>query len=119
MSFALGILCLALALHFYPTLLGQNVSEVAPLLMLALCIPGLRNLVEYHAELLYARGQTGVRAVNLAILAAAKGLFLALLLTNVAETSGLVWWLNAAFFALYLISAGVTYRALARPARKI
>lgn len=115
----LGILCLALALYFYPRLLGSNVAEAAPLVILALCVPGLRNLVEYHAELLYARGQTGVRAVNLAILAAAKGAILALLLNNVSETNHLVWWLNVAFAALYLISVGLTYRALAKPAKRI
>lgn len=115
----LGILCLATILHFYPTLLGKNVSEVAPLLMLALFIPGLRNLVEYHAELLYARGQTFVRTINLAILAAAKGGLLALLLNNLSEPAALVWWLNAAFAALYLVSLVLTYRALAKPARRI
>jgi O-antigen/teichoic acid export membrane protein len=115
----IGILCLATILHFYPTLLGKNVAEAAPLLMLALFIPGLRNLVEYHAELLYARGQTFVRTINLAILAAAKGGLLTLLLTNVSEPGTLVWWLNAAFAALYLVSLLLTYRALAKPARRI
>jgi O-antigen/teichoic acid export membrane protein len=115
----MGILCLATILHFYPTLLGKNVAEAAPLLMLALFIPGLRNLVEYHAELLYARGQTFVRTINLAILAAAKGGLLTLLLTNVSEPGTLVWWLNAAFAALYLVSLVLTYRALAKPARRI
>lgn len=115
----LGILCLALALHFYPRLLGGNVAEAAPLVMLALCVPGLRNLVEYHAELLYARGQTGVRAINLAILAVAKGAILTLLLLNVSETPQLVLWLNVSFAALYLLSVWLTYRALAKPAKKI
>ncbi|EFG8199959.1 lipopolysaccharide biosynthesis protein, partial [Escherichia coli] len=115
----LGMLCLALTLHFFPTLLGKNIAEAAPLVILALCIPGLRNLVEYHAELLYARGQTGLRAINLAILAAAKGALLAILLRNVSGNAELVLWLNAAFVGLYLISMTLTYRALAKPARRV
>ncbi len=113
-----GILCLASILHFWPGLLGRNVAEATPLLILALFIPALRNLVEYHAELLFARGQTGVRTVNLALLAAAKGALLALLLKNVDEPASLVWWLNVVFAALYVISLALTYRALSKPARR-
>lgn len=65
-TLALG--CLALLLHFVPTLLGKNVAQAAPLVALALLVPGLRNLVEYQAELLFARGQTLLRAINLALL---------------------------------------------------
>src|SRR5690606_26465179 len=83
-----GILALAVLLHFFPTILGRNVAEAAPLVILALCVPGLRNLVEYEAELLFARGQTLVRAVNLGLLAAAKAVLLAhvLLRLDGAET---------------------------------
>ena len=52
----------------------------------ALCIPGLRNIVEYHAELLFARGQTLVRMVNLALLAGAKAVLLTFVLTRGGET---------------------------------
>ena len=64
---------LAIVLHFFPNALGRNVAEAAPLVALAICVPGLRNLVEYQAELLFARGQTLVRALNLALLAGAEG----------------------------------------------
>ena len=115
----LAILFFALILYVYPTLLGQNVAEVAPLLILALLIPGLRNLVEYQAELLYARGQTLLRTVNLALLTLAKGGLLAGLLLTVNEPSVLVLWLNGVFAVLYLLSASLTYTALARPAKAI
>lgn len=115
----LAILFFALILYVYPTLLGQNVAEVAPLLILALLIPGLRNLVEYQAELLYARGQTLLRTVNLGLLTLAKGGLLAGLLLTITEPSVLVLWLNAVFAVLYLLSASLTYTALTQPAKAI
>lgn len=114
----LALACLAMLLHFFPNALGGNVSEAAPLIGLALLVPGLRNLVEYHAELLFARGQTLRRAVNLALLAGAKALLLIWLLASTAETSSLVTWLNGAFLALYMLSAGLTYSALGKPAKR-
>src|SRR5690606_37355471 len=78
----LALLALALLLHFFPAMLGSNVAEAAPLVILALFIPGLRNLVEYEAELLFARGQTFVRAFNLLLLGAAKAVLLMYLLTR-------------------------------------
>ncbi len=114
----LALLALALLLHFFPNALGRNVAEAAPLVGLALFVPGLRNLVEYQAELLFARGQTAVRAVNLALLAGAKGLLLIWLLSRVSDTADLVLWLNAAFAALYLFSAVLTYPALGRPPKR-
>ncbi|BCH26675.1 transporter [Mesorhizobium sp. L-8-10] len=113
-----ALLALALLLHFFPNALGRNVAEAAPLVGLALFVPGLRNLVEYQAELLFARGQTALRAVNLALLAGAKALLLIWLLNRVADTAELVLWLNGAFAALYLLSAVLTYSALGRPAKR-
>ncbi|TJW42541.1 MAG: lipopolysaccharide biosynthesis protein, partial [Mesorhizobium sp.] len=54
----LALATLGIVLHFFPNALGSNVAEAAPLVALAICVPGLRNLVEYQAELLFARGQT-------------------------------------------------------------
>jgi O-antigen/teichoic acid export membrane protein len=115
-----ALLALGLILHFFPNALGRNVAEAAPLVMLALCVPGLRNLVEYQAELLFARGQTLVRAFNLAVVAGLKALLLALALH---ATSGaiptLIVALNLVFLLLYLASALLTYRAMRRPAKAI
>ncbi len=115
----LGLLGLGLVLHFFPTALGRNVAEAAPLILLALCVPGLRNLVEYQAELLFARGQTLVRALNLALLAAAKAVLLICALTNLAETRDLVVSLNLVFLLLYLASALLTYSAMRQPAKSV
>ena len=51
------------------------------------------------------------------MLAAIKALVLFLLVQPSMSPDALVWWLNAAFLALYLASAAFTYTALRRPAR--
>ena len=114
-----ALLCLAVLLRFFPNALGNNVAQAAPLIMLALFVPGLRNLIEYQAELLFARGQTAIRAANLALLAGAKAVLLAWMLANITDVASLVLWLNAAFAALYIVSMLLTYAAMRLPARKI
>lgn len=120
--FAVSVLALATMatiLAFYPTLLGNNVAEAAPLVILALAVPGLRNLTEYQADLLFARGQTFLRAVNLGVLAAAKAALLSMVLKSFSETGDIILSLNAVFAVLYLLSMVLTYRALARPAKRV
>lgn len=114
-----ALLALMLALRLHPTLLGDQVAEVAPLVGLALLVPGLRNLVEYEAELLYARGQTWLRAFNLALLGALKAILLAKVLVGLADAPELVWWLNPVFLAIYAASMLLTYSALRLPARAL
>ena len=115
----LALLCLAILLHFFPGMLGRNVAEAAPLIGLALLVPGLRNLVEYQAELLFGRGQMMLRALNLALLAGVKAVLLTWVLGNMAATHDLVLSLNAVFAAIYLASALLTYSALRLPAKTI
>jgi O-antigen/teichoic acid export membrane protein len=114
-----ALLCLAVILYYFPTALGGTVSEAAPLVGLAVCVPGLRNLVEYQAELLFARGQTLVRALNLALLAGAKAVLLMFVMTRSTDTAAFIWSLNAMFAALYLVSALLTYSALRMPAEPV
>ncbi len=104
---------------FFPRALGANVASVVSLLPLVLFVPGLRNLIEYQAELLYARGQSGLRALNLALLGLAKAALLSWLLVTFLDTHDWMIWLNAMFAALYLLSAYLTYRAIKRPARRV
>ena len=115
----LALLCLAVILHFFPGALGRNVAEAAPLVGLAIMVPGLRNLVEYQAELLFGRGQMFLRALNLAVLAGVKAGLLIWLLGRVADTHELVLWLNPVFAAIYLVSALLTYSELRLPAKTI
>jgi O-antigen/teichoic acid export membrane protein len=113
-----GLGALALVLLVFPNALGKNVAQAAGLVWLALLVPGTRNIVEYQAELLFARGQTLSRAINLALLAAAKALFLALALRETQSPEALVWTLNGVFAAIYAVSALLTYTALMMPAKR-
>ncbi|WP_423738583.1 lipopolysaccharide biosynthesis protein [Chelativorans petroleitrophicus] len=115
----LAMLALALLLHFLPEILGSNVAEAAPLVLLALLVPGFRNLMEYQAELLFARGQTLLRAVNLVLLAGVKAALLALILRDAPSADEIVRALNWVFAALYLASLLLTYYALRRPANRV
>jgi O-antigen/teichoic acid export membrane protein len=112
-----GLLVLALALRIEPRLLGGNVAEAAPLVMLAVFIPGLRNLIEYQAELLFARGQTLLRALNLALLAGLKALLLVALLLHTTDSAEMLLLLNAVFAGLFLASSALTHSALRLRAR--
>lgn len=114
----LALLGFAVVLHFFPNALGRNVAQAATLIGLVLLVPGLRNLVEYQGELLFARGQTFLRAANLALLAATKAALLTWLLVTVTNTEQLLLWLNAVFAALYLVSALFTYSAMRLPSKR-
>ncbi|MFA6032753.1 MAG: lipopolysaccharide biosynthesis protein [Myxococcota bacterium] len=114
-----ALLALAIVLHFFPNALGKNVSEAAPLVALAICVPGLRNLVEYQAELLFARGQTLVRALNLGLLAGLKAVLLTYVLRRIADTPTLVLSLNVVFLLLYIASMLLTYSAMRKPAKPV
>lgn len=115
----LALAALGLTLHFFPMALGRNVAEAAPLIMLAMAVPGLRNLVEYQAELLFGRGQMGLRAINLAMLAIAKAALLTWLLAAAIDAEVLVLALNGVFAALYLLSALATYSMLKLPSKSV
>ncbi|ESY00086.1 lipopolysaccharide biosynthesis protein [Mesorhizobium sp. LNJC405B00] len=115
----LALAALGIVLHFFPNALGRNVAEAAPLVALAIGVPGLRNLVEYQAELLFARGQTALRALNLGLLAGLKAVLLTYVLTTIADTPRLVVSLNVVFLLLYLASALLTYSALRKPAKAV
>lgn len=116
-------LAAAIALLWWnPALLGRNIGSAAALFPLLIAVPALRNLVEYHAELLYGMERTGTRAALLGLIALLKaGLIWAAisLAGSPAGQDGAAWmaWLNAVFLALYLVSALVTY-SIIRAARQ-
>lgn len=114
-----ALLALAVVLLLAPNALGRNVAAAAGLVMLALAIPGFRNLTEYHSELLFARGQTLRRAINLLILTGVKLAVLTVLIAQARDPAALTLWLNGGFALLYGISAVLTYTALRRPAKLI
>jgi O-antigen/teichoic acid export membrane protein len=113
-----GLAFFAAVLWVYPSALGRNVSIISALLIFAFAVPGFRNIVEYHAELLYARGQTGIRMLNLALLGAMKMVALAFVLRGGPETGSWLWQMNAAFAVIWASSALLTYGAMRLPPKK-
>ncbi|MBB3997025.1 lipopolysaccharide biosynthesis protein [Aureimonas pseudogalii] len=109
-----GMAGLGLVLLVAPTLLGRNVADAAPLVLVAIAVPAFRNLVEYESELLYARGLTGTRAGLLALLGLMKAGLLTMLLTSAAKDGGTGWiaGLNGVFATLWLTSAMTAYTAM-------
>jgi O-antigen/teichoic acid export membrane protein len=111
------MLAFIILLWMHPGLLGRNIEQVAPYLVLLLAIPALRNLVEYQGELLYAREKVMTRATLLAVLAALKLSLMAALFTQVRDFEVWALPLNGVFLLVYIVSTSVTYRSLGQPAR--
>ena len=109
-----GLAAVILALKPFPGLLGRNVSEAAYLFAPMLLVPAFRNLVEYHAELLYARERTGSRIVLLCLLTALKAGLISAVMTRFGSDDAWAGWMNLVFGLVYLVSAGFTYGLLAR-----
>jgi O-antigen/teichoic acid export membrane protein len=117
-----GLGVVAALLWWKPDLLGRSIAAVVPLLPLLLAVPAFRNLVEYHAELLYGMERTGVRAALLALIATLKAALIWLTLHlagTLPKAAGADWapWLNLVFLALYAVSGLVAYSVI-RNARK-
>lgn len=111
-----GLVAVILALKPFPGLLGRNVSEAAYLFAPMLLVPAFRNLVEYHAELLYARERTGSRIVLLCAITALKAALVSWVMLRFAADDVWALWLNGVFGLVYLLSAAFTYRLLMQPA---
>ena len=114
-----GFFLLSIVLWIYPNALGRNVSVISSLLFLTLAVPGFRNVVEYHAELLYARSQTGIRMLNLGLLAALKILLLTFVLTGNLATQYWLLQMNFVFALLWACSALLTHSAMRLPTKRI
>jgi O-antigen/teichoic acid export membrane protein len=108
----LGIGALALFLHVFPNALGKNVATVTGLLFSVLLVPGFRNLVEYHAELLYARRQTVLRAANLALLAGCKAMLLSFIFLRRQGSETWLLDLNWGYGLVWAASLALTYSAM-------
>lgn len=112
-----GLFAFIVLLWLFPNALGRNVASIAPYLLPLLLVPALRNLIEYQAELLYAREIVVTRTILLTALAAIKLGLMAVLLGKLPAFADFAPWLNVVFAALYLVSAVVVYTALRRNAR--
>lgn len=111
----LALFAAVLLLWAKPNLLGQNIALVAPVLIFALAIPATRNTVEYHSELLYARGQTLARAGILALIAALKAALMVWWIEPGIDATSLLLWMSVVFAALYLVSAALTHYLVTKP----
>lgn len=109
-----GLVAVILLLMPFPGALGRNVSEAAYLFLPMLLVPAFRNLVEYHAELLYARERTGSRIALLCAITALKAALLSWVMTRFGASDAWAPWLNLVFGTVYVLSATVTYRLLGR-----
>jgi O-antigen/teichoic acid export membrane protein len=114
----IGMAALGLFLHLFPAALGRNVAAVTGLLFSVLLVPGFRNLVEYHAELLYARRQTVLRAVNLALLAGCKAMLLSFIFLRRQGSEHWLLDLNWGYGLVWAASLALTYSAM-RHTRKL
>jgi O-antigen/teichoic acid export membrane protein len=108
----IGFAMLATFLHFLPWALGKNVASITGLLFAVMLVPGFRNLVEYHAELLYARRQTALRALNLGLLAGVKAVLLAVVFTHAQQEADWLSKLNLVYALIWIASVVLTYSAM-------
>lgn len=99
-----GLGAMVVFLQIFPNALGSSVAPIVGLLPLVLLVPGFRNLIEYQTEILYARGQSGLRTLSMVLMTAAKAFFVWLLLVNYADSHDWILGLNIVFGGLYLLS---------------
>ncbi len=109
-----GLSAILALLWVAPNALGRNVASAAPALALLWLVPAFRNLTEYHAELLYARERTWLRAGMLAAAAAVKACGLALLILARPDDQAWLAGVNGVFALIWMVSAGMAYAALRR-----
>jgi O-antigen/teichoic acid export membrane protein len=109
-----GLVAIILLLALFPRALGNNVALASYLFLPMLLVPAFRNLVEYQAELLYARERTGSRVVLLCAVAALKTVLISWVMTHHGVDGSWAPWLNAVFGAVYLLSTVFTYRLLGK-----
>ncbi|KAB0566449.1 lipopolysaccharide biosynthesis protein [Brucella pituitosa] len=114
-----GLGAMVIFLQFFPKALGASVAPIVGLLPLVLLVPGFRNLIEYQTEILYARGQSGLRTLNMVLMTAAKALFVWLLLIYYGDSNDWIAGLNFVFVGIYILSLVFTYTSIKRPAKRV
>lgn len=109
---------LVAALRFRPELLGRNVAAAGGFLAVTVLVPGVKNLMEFHSELFFARNRMGLRSMVATVLIVFKAAALAVLLSLWQGGDGWGLWLNPIYAALYAMSAFAAYGLLIREARR-
>ena len=106
---SLAFLAIALALSLWPDLLGPEVAKAAPVLPLLFLLPACRNLIEYQAELLYARQRRiSLLWISLALVGVKSGIMV-LIFNGLGGAAHWAIEMNVVFLAAYLASAWGTY----------
>lgn len=113
-----GLVAIIAMLTAFPGALGGNVTKASYLFLPMLMVPAFRNLVEYHAELLYARERTGTRIALLCGVALLKTALMSWVMTRFGEGDAWAVWMNGVFGAVYLLSMGFTYRLIGQDKRR-
>lgn len=114
-----GLGAMVIFLKFFPNALGSSVAPIVGLLPLVLLVPGFRNLIEYQTEILYARGQSGLRTLSMMLMTGVKALLVWLLLLQYGQGNDWIYGLNFVFAALYVVSLVFTYTSIRLPAKRI
>ena len=114
-----GLGAMVIFLQFFPKALGASVAPIVGLLPLVLLVPGFRNLIEYQTEILYARGQSGLRTISMVLMTGAKALFVWLLLIYHSNNNDWIVGLNFVFAGIYLLSLVFTYTSMRLPAKRV
>jgi O-antigen/teichoic acid export membrane protein len=107
-----GMLAFVVVLMIQPTLLGNNIARAATVLLPMLMIPALRNLVEYHGDLLYARELVTTRFLLLCGLTLVKLALTTVIIAGDPEIAAWAFPLTGVFLVAYIVSAVVTYGRL-------
>lgn len=106
----LAFAAIAAALWLRPDLLGQEIAKAAPVLPLLFLLPACRNLIEYQAELLYARQRRmSLLLISLALIGV-KSTIMVLIFSGLGDAGHWALEMNLVFLAAYLASTYGTYR---------
>jgi O-antigen/teichoic acid export membrane protein len=107
-----GIAFVVVLLWWKPDLLGRNIATASGLFLLVLAVPAFRNLIEYHAELLYAAERVGLRLVLLGTQALLKASLMVAAILMLVDDQRWFFALNAIFALLFLVSLWMSLRFL-------
>jgi len=103
------------ALSLKPNLLGSNVAIAHQLFSVALLVPAVKSMMEFHSELYFAYGKLATQAAASVGLVSLKTAMIAGVLIMTQDVATFGFWLNWVFAVVYMLSALVVYRAIARP----
>jgi len=105
-----GAFCaIAFALWLKPTILGHEIAKAAPYLPMLFLLPAFRNLIEYQAELLYARQRrTSLLLISL-VLIIVKAALMTLIFNSLRMEQNWALAMNLVFGAAYLCTSIGTY----------